>query len=101
MAPKVTQIQSSYETDKGISTMRRLLNGLHRSHAGLYTELLFNEGGVHSLGPAWTSQVLIAVEINMPKEKWFTSNSFQAKSGISSSKWSNQRRGFPVMKDEA
>ncbi|RXH76037.1 hypothetical protein DVH24_042824 [Malus domestica] len=26
---------------------------------------------MHSLGPGWTSQVPIAVENNMPKEKWF------------------------------
>ena len=36
----------------------------------------------------------------MPKEKWFTPNPFLAESGISSSKWSNHHRGFPLMKDE-
>ncbi|KAM2322239.1 hypothetical protein ACFXTH_018928 [Malus domestica] len=77
MAPKVARIQSSCETDKGISTMCRLLNGLHHPQAGRYIELLFKKGGMHSLGPAWTSQVLIAVEINMPKEKWFTPTHFR------------------------
>ncbi|RXH88443.1 hypothetical protein DVH24_000042 [Malus domestica] len=72
------------------------LNSLHRPRAGLHTELFFEEGEVHSLGPAWTSQVPIAVETNMPKEKWFTLNPFLAKSGISLSKWLNHRRGFPL-----
>ena len=49
--------------------MRRLLNDLHRLWAGLLTELFFEEGRVHSLGPAWTSQVPLAVENIMPKEK--------------------------------
>ncbi|RXI00634.1 hypothetical protein DVH24_000868 [Malus domestica] len=69
MAPKAARTQSPCETDEGISTMHRLLNGLHRPRAGLYTELFFEEGRVHSLGPAWTYRVPIAVERNMPKEK--------------------------------
>ncbi|KAM1221024.1 hypothetical protein ACFX2J_008742 [Malus domestica] len=36
----------------------------------------------------------------MPKEKWFTPNLFLAESGISSSKWSNHHRGFPLIKDK-
>ncbi|KAB2617374.1 E3 ubiquitin-protein ligase RHA2B [Pyrus ussuriensis x Pyrus communis] len=36
----------------------------------------------------------------MPKENWYTPNPFQAKSGISSSKWTNHHRGFRLMKDE-
>ena len=36
----------------------------------------------------------------MPKANWFTPNPFLAESGISSSKWSNHRRGFPSMNDE-
>ncbi|KAM2116885.1 hypothetical protein ACFX1R_010511 [Malus domestica] len=37
----------------------------------------------------------------MPKANWFTPNLFRAESGISSSKWSNHLRGFPLMNDEA
>ncbi|KAB2612177.1 hypothetical protein D8674_036857 [Pyrus ussuriensis x Pyrus communis] len=37
----------------------------------------------------------------MPKTKWFTTNLFLAESGISSSKWSQHRRGFPLMNDPA
>ncbi|KAB2600706.1 DNA-directed RNA polymerases II, IV and V subunit 3-like [Pyrus ussuriensis x Pyrus communis] len=69
MAPKVARIQSHCETGEGISTMRRLLNGLHRPRVGLHTELFFEEGEVHSLGPAWISQISVAIENNMPKEK--------------------------------
>ena len=36
-----------------------------------------------------------------PRLNWFTPNPFLAESGISSSKWSNYRRGFPLMNDEA
>ncbi|CAN6716240.1 unnamed protein product [Malus baccata var. baccata] len=68
MAPKVARIQSPYETEEGISTMRHLLNGFHCPRASLHTELFFNEGGMKSLGPAWTSQVPIAVESNMPEK---------------------------------
>ncbi|RXH78645.1 hypothetical protein DVH24_002163 [Malus domestica] len=71
MAPKAIRIQSPCETGEGISTMGHLLNSLHRPRAGLHTELFFEERIVHSLGPVWTSQVSIAVENNMPKEKWF------------------------------
>ncbi|KAB2617564.1 DNA-directed RNA polymerases II, IV and V subunit 3-like [Pyrus ussuriensis x Pyrus communis] len=39
MAPKVARTQSPCEIGEGISTMRRLLNGLHRPRAGLHTEL--------------------------------------------------------------
>ncbi|KAB2602676.1 hypothetical protein D8674_003681 [Pyrus ussuriensis x Pyrus communis] len=69
MAPKVARIQSHCETGEGIFTMRRLLNGLHRPRVGLHTELFFEEGEVHSLGPAWISQISVAIEKNMPKEK--------------------------------
>ncbi|KAM1456862.1 hypothetical protein ACFX13_034958 [Malus domestica] len=100
MAPKVAQIQSPYETGKGIYIMRRLLNGLHRLRASLQTSFFFKEEVMHSLGPAWTSHALIAVENSMPKEKWFTPNPFLAELSISSSKWLNHRRGFPRMKDE-
>ncbi|KAM1219621.1 hypothetical protein ACFX2G_047669 [Malus domestica] len=44
--------------------------------------------------------MVIVVENNMPKENWYTPNPFQAKSGISSSKWSNHCN-LPLMKDEA
>ncbi|KAM2854426.1 hypothetical protein FF1_024870 [Malus domestica] len=70
------------------------------SRVSLHTELFFEEGGLHSLRPAWTSPVPVAVESNMPKEKWFTPYPLQAKSSISSSKWSNYHREFPLMKDE-
>ncbi|KAM2424360.1 hypothetical protein ACFX1W_021948 [Malus domestica] len=100
MAPKVARIQSSCETGEGITTMRRLLNDLHRHQVGLHIELFFEEGGVHSLGPAWTSQVSIVVENNMPKATWFTPNPFFVELGISASKWLNHRCGFLLMKDE-
>ncbi|RXI07918.1 hypothetical protein DVH24_014484 [Malus domestica] len=61
MAPKAARTQSPCETGEGISTMRRLFNGFHYPQAGLHTELFFEEGGVHSLGLAWTFQVPIAV----------------------------------------
>ncbi|KAM2726755.1 hypothetical protein EV2_039169 [Malus domestica] len=80
MAPKATKL--FYETREGITTMRRLLNGLHCLWVGLQTCLFFEEEAMHSLGPAWTSQVPIAVENNMPKVKWFTINLLLAKSGI-------------------
>ncbi|RXH81217.1 hypothetical protein DVH24_005131 [Malus domestica] len=89
MAPKVARTQSPRETGEGISTMRCLLNGLHLHRAGLHTELFFEEGRAHSLGPVWTSPIPFDVENNMPKEKWFTPNLFLVESGISSSKWSN------------
>ncbi|KAB2602672.1 DNA-directed RNA polymerases II, IV and V subunit 3-like [Pyrus ussuriensis x Pyrus communis] len=57
MAPKVARTQSPCETGEGISAIRRLLNNLHCLWAGLHTELFFEEGGVHFLGLAWTSQV--------------------------------------------
>ncbi|KAB2609564.1 DNA-directed RNA polymerases II, IV and V subunit 3-like [Pyrus ussuriensis x Pyrus communis] len=49
--------------------MHHLLNGLHRSRVGLYTRLSFKEGQMHPLEPAWTSQVPIIVEDNMPNKK--------------------------------
>ncbi|KAM1876702.1 hypothetical protein ACFX14_044099 [Malus domestica] len=101
MAPKVAQTQSLCKTGEGITTVRSLLNALHHPRVVLHTELFFEEGEVHFLGPAWTSQVSVIVERNIPNEKWFTPNPFRAKSGISSSKWLNHCRGFPLMKDEA
>ena len=55
---------------------------------------------MHLLGPAWISLIPTVVEANMPRANWFTPNPFLAESGISSSKWSNHRRGFPLMNDE-
>ncbi|KAB2600540.1 hypothetical protein D8674_040516 [Pyrus ussuriensis x Pyrus communis] len=89
MAPKIAQTQSSCETSEGITTIRRLLNGLHRPRAGLQTSLFFEEAGVHSLGLLWTFQVPIAVENNMPKENWFTLNPFLVKADIFYSKCSS------------
>ncbi|KAM2146115.1 hypothetical protein ACFX1R_049596 [Malus domestica] len=37
----------------------------------------------------------------MPRDNWFSPNPFLARSGISSSKWSSYRRGFPLMNDPA
>ena len=81
--------------------MCRLLNGLHRLRACLNTSLFFEEGGIHSLRPAWISRVPIVVENNMSKGNWFTPNPYFAEAGISSSKWLTHWRGFPLMKDEA
>ncbi|CAN6720639.1 unnamed protein product [Malus baccata var. baccata] len=77
--PRTLKTLKTSLTGEGITTVRSLLNALHHPRAVLHTELFFEEGGVHFLGPAWTSQVL----------KWFTPNPFRAKSGISSSKWLN------------
>lgn len=41
------------------------------------------------------------LESNMPAANWFTLNPYSTKVGISTSKWSNFRRGFPLMRDEA
>ena len=40
------------------------------------------------------------IEDNMPTDAWFNPNPLRAESGISSSKWSYHRRGFPLMNDE-
>ncbi|KAM1548545.1 hypothetical protein ACFX1Z_009718 [Malus domestica] len=101
MASGSSQIQLSYESGEGIATLRRLLNGLHRPRAGLYSELFFEVHGVQSLGPAWISRVPAVIEDNMPKDNWFSPNLFLAKSGISLSKWSSYHRGFPLMNDPA
>ncbi|KAB2632992.1 DNA-directed RNA polymerases II, IV and V subunit 3-like [Pyrus ussuriensis x Pyrus communis] len=61
MTPKVARIQSYRETGEGISTMHHLLNGLHHPWVGLHTSLLFEKGGVHSLGPTWTSIALKSI----------------------------------------
>ncbi|KAM1433285.1 hypothetical protein ACFX13_015579 [Malus domestica] len=37
----------------------------------------------------------------MPRDNWFTPNLFLSESGISSSKWSQYHRGFPLMNDPA
>ncbi|KAM1397087.1 hypothetical protein ACFX2I_014702 [Malus domestica] len=101
MASGSSQIQLSYESGEGIATLRRLLNGLHHPRAGLYSEFFFEVHRVQSLGPAWISWVPAVIEDNMPKDNWFSPNPFLAKSGISSSKWSSYRRGFPLMNDPA
>ncbi|KAB2614643.1 hypothetical protein D8674_021231 [Pyrus ussuriensis x Pyrus communis] len=74
MAPKTTRL--AYESGEGIVNICRLLNGLHRHRAGLNTSIFFKEGGVHALGPAWTSKAPIDVENNMPKANWFTPNPY-------------------------
>ncbi|KAM1004500.1 hypothetical protein ACFX2C_004692 [Malus domestica] len=99
MASGSSQTPPSYESGDGIATLRRLLNGLHRPRAGLHLELFFEMHGVQSLGPAWISRVPLVVEDNMPRGNWFTPNPYLAGSGISSSKWSLHRRGFPLMND--
>ncbi|CAN6686501.1 unnamed protein product [Malus baccata var. baccata] len=99
MASGSSQTQPSYESGEGIATLRRLLNGLHHLRAGLHSELFFETHGVQSLGPAWISRVPSVVESNMPRENWFSPNPYLARSGISSSKWSSYRRGFPLMND--
>ena len=99
MAPQTTQIQSPYESGECIATMRLLFNDLHYPQTGLHTDLFFEKDEVHSLGPAWTSLVLTVVETKMPKDNWFNLNPFLDESGISSSKWSQHRRGFPLMND--
>ncbi|XP_070664595.1 uncharacterized protein [Malus domestica] len=99
MASGSSQNLPSYESGDGIATLRRLLNGLHRPRAGLHPELFFEMHGVQSLGPAWISRVPSVVEDNMPRGNWFTQNPYLAGSGISSSKWSLHRRGFPLMND--
>ncbi|KAM2902792.1 hypothetical protein COP2_002673 [Malus domestica] len=101
MASGSSQIQLSCESGEGIATLCRLLNGLHRPRAGLYSELFFEVHGVQSLGPAWISWVPAVIEDNMPKDNWFSLNPYLAKSGISSSKWSSYHRGFPLMNDLA
>ncbi|KAM1748105.1 hypothetical protein ACFX12_009131 [Malus domestica] len=101
MASGSGQTLPSYESGEGIATLRRLLNGLHRPRAGLHSELFFEMHGVQSLGPAWISRVPSVVESNMPRGNWFTPNPYLADSGISSSKWSFHRRGFPLMNDLA
>ncbi|KAM1560791.1 hypothetical protein ACFX1Z_003999 [Malus domestica] len=101
MASGSSSTQPSYESGEGITTLRRLLNGLHRPRAGLYSELFFEAHGVQSLGLAWISRVPAVIEDNMPKDNWFSPNPFLAKSGISSSKWSSYRRGSPLMNDLA
>lgn len=99
MAPKI--VRSACESGEGIVIMRCLLNSLHRPWAGLNTSIFFEEGGIHSLEPAWTSRVLIVVENNMHKANWFTPKPYSAEASISSSKWSTHLRGFPLMKDKA
>ncbi|KAM2457978.1 hypothetical protein ACFX1W_006829 [Malus domestica] len=99
MAPKTTRY--AYESGESIVNMCRFLNGLHRHRASLNTSIFFKEGGVHSLGPAWTSRALISMENNMPKANRFTFDPYSSKAGISSSKWSTHRKGFPLIKDEA
>lgn len=37
----------------------------------------------------------------MPTANWFTPNPYSAEVGISTSKWSNVRMGFLLMRDEA
>ncbi|XP_050114931.1 uncharacterized protein LOC126593094 isoform X1 [Malus sylvestris] len=101
MASGSGQTLPSYESGEGIATLRRLLNGLHRPRAGLHSELFFEMHGVQSLGPAWISRVPSVVESNMPRGNWFTPNPYLADSGISSSKWSFHRRGFPLVNDLA
>ncbi|KAM1299027.1 hypothetical protein ACFX2F_025766 [Malus domestica] len=63
MASGSSQIQLSYESGEGITTLRRLLNGLHRPRAGLYSKLFFEVHGVQSMGPAWISRVPAMIEI--------------------------------------
>ncbi|KAM1878336.1 hypothetical protein ACFX14_040334 [Malus domestica] len=99
MASGSGQIQLSYESSEGLATLHRLLNGLHRPQVGLHSELFFEVHGVQLLGPAWISWVPAVIEDNMPKANWFSPNPFLAKSGISSSKWSSYRQGFPLMND--
>ncbi|CAN6551825.1 unnamed protein product [Malus baccata var. baccata] len=99
MASGSSQTQPSYESGEGIATLRRLLNGLHRPRAGLHSELFFETHGVQSLGPAWIFRVPSVVESNMPRDNWFSPTPYSARSGISSSKWSSDRRGFPLMND--
>ncbi|KAM1614706.1 hypothetical protein ACFX13_024250 [Malus domestica] len=101
MASGSGQVQLLYESGEGIVTLRRLLNGLYRPRACLCSELFFKAHGVQSLGPAWISRIPAVIESNMPRGNWFTSNPFLAKSGISSSKWSSYRCGFPLMNDPA
>ncbi|KAM1720878.1 hypothetical protein ACFX12_022480 [Malus domestica] len=101
MASGSSQTQPSYVSGEGIVTLRRLLNGLHRHRAGLHSELFFEVHGAQSLGPAWISRVPSVVERNMARDNWFSPNLFLARSGISSSKWSSYRRGFPLMNDPA
>ncbi|KAB2635764.1 hypothetical protein D8674_026298 [Pyrus ussuriensis x Pyrus communis] len=96
MAPKS---HPACEFREGIVNLCRRLNGLHHPQAGL--SIFFEEGGVHSLGPSWTTRVPVAVERNMLPANWFTPIPYTAKAGISASKWSHFKRGFPSMKDEA
>ncbi|KAM1743723.1 hypothetical protein ACFX12_013594 [Malus domestica] len=89
MASESSQTQPSYESGEGIATLRRLLKGVHRSWAGLHSELFFEVHGAQSLCPAWISRVPSVVESNMPRDNWFSPNPYSARSGISSSKWSS------------
>ncbi|KAB2617769.1 hypothetical protein D8674_013638 [Pyrus ussuriensis x Pyrus communis] len=81
--------------------MHHRLNDLHRPRAGLNSSIFFEERTVHSLGPAWTSRVLIAMENNMPTANWFTPNPYSVESGILTSKWFTHRKSFSLMTDES
>ncbi|RXH93072.1 hypothetical protein DVH24_013648, partial [Malus domestica] len=56
-------------TSEGISTIPRLLNGLHCPRVGFYSRLFFRKGEVHPLGPVWTSLVSIIVGNNTHKDQ--------------------------------
>ncbi|KAM0985426.1 hypothetical protein ACFX2C_012700 [Malus domestica] len=96
MAPKS---RPACESGEGIVTIRCRLNGLHYPWAGLNLHLFFEEGGVYSLGLAWTTKVPVAVESNMPIKEWFTHCPYEAEEGIFVAKWSNFKRDFPSMTD--
>ncbi|KAM1255593.1 hypothetical protein ACFX2G_030401 [Malus domestica] len=98
MAPKS---RSAYEFGEGIVNLRCCLNSLHHFWAGLQLLIFLEKGGVHLLGPAWTSKVPIVVENNMPAKEWLTLNPYEADESISAAKWSNFKRGFPSMIDVA
>ncbi|KAB2612494.1 hypothetical protein D8674_034810 [Pyrus ussuriensis x Pyrus communis] len=90
MAPKVARTQSSCESGEGLSTIHRLLNGLHLLEMCPKTNhmmILYGHFTLHFLGPTWTYPIPISIKNNMTRENWYTPNPFQAKSGISSSKW--------------
>ncbi|KAM1022535.1 hypothetical protein ACFX13_044164 [Malus domestica] len=98
MAPK---LRPACESGEGIVNLHRRLNNFHRPWANLNLSIFFEEEDVHSLGPAWTTRVPVAVENNIHAVNWFTPSPYFAEAGISASKWSNFRRGFPLMRDEA
>lgn len=73
MAPNTSP---ACESSEGINTMRRRLNSLHHPRGSLNSSIFFEERDVHSLRPAWTTRVPIAMESNMPFATWFNPNPY-------------------------